>query len=169
MENLIIQKFQDPDSQAVGQLFEDFIDYIIAIDPMKIVWKQSDYGQNYLKKIIKDVNDKRGIFLVAKINKQTVGLGVAVIEKLSPEDLMEVPEHTPGRVMELYVDKNYRKQGIGTELMQKLESYLKEQGCDTLHIGVFAPNYLTHKLYKRLGYIDRNIDMVKVLNTNWIV
>jgi len=163
MQNLNIQPYQNADFQVVSQLFEDFMDYIINLDDLGITRKQINYGEKYLQKNIKDVETKNGSFLIAKIDKKVVGLGVAVVDELSNDDLIELVPHTPGRIMELYVDRQYRKHGIGTKIMQMLEKYLVDSGCNTIRIGVFAPNYLAHKLYEKFGYKDRNIDMTKVI------
>jgi ribosomal protein S18 acetylase RimI-like enzyme len=163
MQNLNIQPYQNADFQVVSQLFEDFMDYIINLDDLGITRKQINYGEKYLQKNIKDVETKNGSFLIAKIDKKVVGLGVAVVDELSNDDLIELVPHTPGRIMELYVDRQYRKHGIGTKIMQMLEKYLVDFGCNTIRIGVFVPNYLAHKLYEKLGYKDRNVDMTKVI------
>jgi ribosomal protein S18 acetylase RimI-like enzyme len=163
VNGLKIRPYQDNDSRAVCQMFEDFIDYLATLDPMGRVVKQAEYGKNYLDKTLKDLKNKDGVFLVAEVDEKIVGTGVAVIETLSPEDLMEVLPHKPGRVSELFVSSQYRRQGIGTTLMQHLETYLKQKGCNTIHIEVFAPNHLSHKLYERLGFSDRNIDLIKLL------
>lgn len=161
MEDLVVRQFEDRDRLAVINLFNDFIDYMASIDPLKRTVRKADYGEKYIEKTLKEINEKNGLFVVAEIENVIVGLGVATIGRLSEEDLLETLPQTPGRITELYVDSKYRGQGIGTKLMAELEIYLKQKGCDTVHVEVFAPNQLTHKLYEKLGYIDRNIDMVK--------
>jgi len=163
MDNIKFRPYQKSDFDTISCLLEDFIDYLASLDPDKRIVKQADYGNNYLRKTLKEVNNKNGSFIIAEIENKIVGFGVAIVEKLSQNDLMEVLPHTPGRIIELYVDSKYRGKGIGTQLMQQLESYLKQKGCQTIHIEVYAPNVKTHKLYKRFGYSDRNIDMLKLL------
>lgn len=59
----------------------------------------------------------------------------------------------------IYVDKDYRRQGIGSLLYKELEKRLKEQGIVNLLAGAAYSDeedeYLTHDSYKfhiRLGY-----------------
>ena len=59
----------------------------------------------------------------------------------------------------IYVDKDYRRQGIGSLLYKELEKRLKEQGIVNLLAGVAYSDeedeYLTHDSYKfhiRSGY-----------------
>jgi ribosomal protein S18 acetylase RimI-like enzyme len=163
MDKVLIRKYVDEDFDVIAQMSEDFIDYITTLDPQKRVIKRERYGIDYIEKQLRDIKNKNGIFLVAEIESKICGFGVGLIDTLEPDDLMEVLPHTPGRIAELYVEDKYRGMGIGTQLLSELESYLKEKGCNPIHIGVFVPNQSAHKLYEKLGYGDRNIDMVKFL------
>jgi len=163
MNDLKIRPYQDKDYNSISQMFEDFIDYLVIIDPINRIIKQPEYGKNYLDKTIEEVRDNDGIFLVAEIDNVIVGLGAALIEILSQKDLMEVLPHTPGRITELFVTDQCRGKGIGRKIMEKLENYLKQKGCSSIQIEVFAPNNKTRRVYEKLGYSDRNIDMMKVL------
>jgi ribosomal protein S18 acetylase RimI-like enzyme len=163
MNKLIIRKFEDKDSEVIARMSEDFIDYIATLDPQKRVIKRDRYGIDYLEKQLRDIKNKNGIFLVAETQNNICGYGIGLVESLEPDDLMEVLPHTPGRIAELYVDDKYRGMGIGTQLLNELESYLKEKGCNPIHIGVFVPNQRARKLYEKLGYGDRDIDMIKFL------
>lgn len=40
----------------------------------------------------------------------------------------------------------------------------KDQKCDYVWVEVFVPNIKTHELYKKMGYQDRDIDMIKKIN-----
>jgi ribosomal protein S18 acetylase RimI-like enzyme len=163
MNELKIRQYQDIDCDVISKMFGDFIVYLATIDPInRIINKQSGYGENYLKKTLKDVKNRKGIFLIAEMKNTIVGFGVAIIATLSKDELMEVVPHTPGRVTELFVDNQYRGMGIGTKIMDQLEIYLKQNGCNSINIEVFAPNNKTHDLYKKLDYVDRNVDMIKV-------
>lgn len=59
----------------------------------------------------------------------------------------------------IYVDKDFRGNGIGRELLQKLESILKAQGVLNVYAGIaYTPvedEYLTHaslKFHTKMGY-----------------
>ena len=163
MPNIAIQPYQPSNAQEVEQLLEEFIEYFVQIDSLKWVKKQPLYGQNYLEKTLKEIRENNGTFILGKMDNQIVGLGTAIIGQLDANDLLEVAPHKPGRITELFVREAYRGQGIGRKLLKELEDYLKAQGCHTIHIEVFAPNENAHKLYNKLGYTDRNIDVVKMI------
>ena len=50
----------------------------------------------------------------------------------------------------LWVDEKYRKKGIGTELLNKVESYAKEIGCTFIHLDTFS--FQAIDFYKKCGY-----------------
>lgn len=59
----------------------------------------------------------------------------------------------------IYVHKDFRGQGIGRALLEKLESLLKEQGVLNIYAGITylkkEDEYLTHaspKFHKKMGY-----------------
>ncbi len=68
-----------------------------------------------------------------------------------------------GAVLELIVKNGYREKGIGKLLMQKIETYFKNKGCNISGIDVFPPNEKAYRFYSKLGYRDRNIWMAKNL------
>ena len=66
-------------------------------------------------------------------------------------------------VSELIVSKNARSMGIGKQLMQKIETYLKSIGCEYIFIDVFAYNENAIKFYDKLGFHTRGlIDIKKI-------
>lgn len=47
--------------------------------------------------------------------------------------------------------------------MERAEEYLKQHQCNALRVEVFEPNVNAHNFYRRLGYRDRIIDMIKTV------
>ena len=70
-------------------------------------------------------------------------------------DYGHVDNETPSFAISLY--KEYRGEGIGTELMRKMISLLKEQGYKKASLAVQKANYAV-KMYKKVGFkiIDEN-------------
>lgn len=68
-----------------------------------------------------------------------------------------------GVITNFGVDENYRKKGIGTALMVKVEEYVKEQGLEALDLSVFVFNSNAIKFYERLGYKALDLNMRKIL------
>ena len=89
--------------------------------------------------------------IVAEDNGKVIG---AVWTRIM-NDYGHVDNDTPSFAISLY--KEYRGEGIGTELMRKMISLLKEQGYKKASLAVQKANYAV-KMYKKVGFkiIDEN-------------
>lgn len=89
--------------------------------------------------------------IVAEENGKVIG---AVWTRIM-NDYGHVDNETPSFAISLY--KEYRGEGIGTELMRKMISLLKEQGYKKASLAVQKANYAV-KMYKKVGFkiIDEN-------------
>ena len=89
--------------------------------------------------------------IVAEDNGKVIG---AVWTRIM-NDYGHVDNETPSFAISLY--KEYRGQGIGTELMRKMISLLKEQGYKKASLAVQKANYAVI-MYKKVGFkiIDEN-------------
>lgn len=161
--NYQIKDYQEKYRDQVIKHFENFQDYLIAMDPDKRLRRMPGYGKNVLNSELEDIKEKGGIFYVAVEDEKVFGFVVGMFIKLSKQDLQGTYPAIMGRIEELYVDPNFREQGIGTKLMDKIEEYFKQKGCQYIWVEVFKPNIRTHELYQRLGYEDRDIEMIKKL------
>lgn len=74
---------------------------------------------------------------------------------------LEIGPHKLGEVLKIYLDEEYRRKGIGKTMLQMMEKYFKEKGCNSMWISVFAPNENAHNMYKKFGFMDREIGMLK--------
>ena len=89
--------------------------------------------------------------LVADFDGKVVG---AVWTRIM-NDYGHVDDETPSFAISLY--KEYRGQGIGSQMMVKMLELLKRQGYDRASLSVQKANYAV-KMYKNIGFkaIDEN-------------
>ena len=66
-----------------------------------------------------------------------------------------------GYIEEFFVTESRRGEGIGSKLYEKLLEEFKKQNCKQLGIDAYVVNKNTIEYYKKLGFIERNIVMVK--------
>ena len=67
-----------------------------------------------------------------------------------------------GWVYYVAVHPDYRRKGIGTDLMKKVETSLVEIGCPKLNIQIRADNSEVQAFYESLGYrVEDRISMGK--------
>jgi RimJ/RimL family protein N-acetyltransferase len=62
----------------------------------------------------------------------------------------EITHHTA--VLGMSVDRDYRNQGIGTELMERAINWAKEKGIVRLELEVYTENLSAIRLYEKFGF-----------------
>jgi ribosomal protein S18 acetylase RimI-like enzyme len=74
-------------------------------------------------------------------------------------------ERRPGHafIYDIEIDDERRGQGLGTAAMLALEEWARAAGIETIGLHVFGHNTGAWQLYKRLGYIETNVQMEKRL------
>jgi ribosomal protein S18 acetylase RimI-like enzyme len=65
---------------------------------------------------------------------------------------------------ELYIEPQYRRQGIGRRAMQFVEERARELGVNAIHLEVDQGNDAAAELYRRAGYDDHS----RFLMTKWL-
>ena len=69
-----------------------------------------------------------------------------------------------GWVYYVGVDPRFRRQGVGTTLMRRVEHDLERLGCPKLNLQVRTSNSQTAEFYRRLGYaVEDRLSMSKLL------
>ena len=92
-----------------------------------------------------DAAHRKDCRLVAMIDQHIVGWAA-----LSPISRRRV--YSGVAEISIYVDAEYRKQGIGSELMQAIIQESEAAGIWTLQAGVFPENTASIELHKRHGF-----------------
>lgn len=104
--------------------------------------------QVYVKEFGKEPDD---ICFVAEVDGKVVGaVWVRVME-----DYGHVGDGVPSFAISLY--KEYRGQGIGTQLMRKMLAELRERGYEKTSLAVQKANYAV-RMYQNVGFeiVDAN-------------
>ncbi len=60
--------------------------------------------------------------------------------------------HSCGEIQKLYVSDQCKRQGIGQRLLEKIETYAKEQGIQRLYLETHSNLQEAVRLYERNGY-----------------
>lgn len=157
------RKYQQSDFNDLRQLIEELTDYIVSIDPLKRCRRLPAYSGNYTKKTLANVKKNKGSIIFATDKSKIVGAIVGIIEKQTKFDLLECVLTKGGRILELYVKKEYRKRGIGKKLVQEMEKYFISKKCTVIKVDVFAPNTKAHNFYEQQEYRNRAVDMLKII------
>jgi len=160
-----IREYQPSDKPSIVECMDRFGDYLVTVDPMKRQRRMPGFGEWFTRKMLDEVGKNNGVIYVAESNGQIVGFIGGVILRQTEEELLECVPTKAGRVIELFVDEEFRGKNIGTRLMDEMEEHFRQNGCDLSRVEVFEPNIRAHDFYRKLGYRDRSIDMVKILQS----
>jgi len=145
------------------KFMENLQDYLIKIDPEKRLRRPASYGDIYVEELLRKVLKDDGKIYLAEKEGVPVGMIAGIIE--IPNEIEEI-DHFPfktGNIIELIVDENCRGEKIGLYLMKKMEEYFLSKNCDTLWVDVFTSNQSAHEFYKKYGFRDRSVGMIKTL------
>lgn len=89
----------------------------------------------------KNLKSKKCYYIVAEEKGKIKGLGFAQSE-IKDEGMIE----------NVYVDKRYRKRGIGKKIILELTDWLKKKKVKYIEIDVYFKNKPAIRLYKKLGF-----------------
>jgi RimJ/RimL family protein N-acetyltransferase len=68
-----------------------------------------------------------------------------------------------GFVYDVLVFEPYRRRGYASGAFQALEVEARELGLGSIGLHVFGDNHAARALYQKLGYVETNVNMRKVL------
>ena len=158
---ITIETYKPKDKETLFVLIEELQDYLVQIDPLKRLHRLPGYSKKYIENLLNKIEKQKGVIFLAMDENIPLGFIAGVVEKQDKDELLGCVASKPGRILELIVSAMYRGKNVGSVLMKRIEEYFHEQECDVLLVEVFEPNNLAHNFYKKLGYTDRSIDMIK--------
>lgn len=145
--SVIIRKATENDLKAVQELNYKLFDLEFSndFDPaLNMEWTFSEKGEKYFKGLIED-----GTVWVAVDNDRVIGYLAGSIDGK--------PSYATKSLAELenfYIDEEYRRQGIGKKLVQKLKNYCIDQGIEEMKVTASSKNINAREFYKNNGFED---------------
>ena len=142
----------------IKDLFYELQEYIMEIDKQGYnvispeykydFFEKKEFKNSEFNKVMGNIKDYQGKMFLYKKDNKIVGLIVGSINNEETNDYdFKAPKR--GRINELIINKDYRGQGIGQELFDSMEEYLKGLGCKAILIEVFGYNDLAKKFYEK--------------------
>jgi ribosomal protein S18 acetylase RimI-like enzyme len=160
---ITITAYRPVDKPELIRLMEILKDYLASIDPLHRNRRLPEYGELYTAGLLKKIKATSGVIYLAKHEQAVVGCITGNIEELNAKQCSGSAGVKTGRVLELIVREEWRGQGVGKMLIQKMEAYFQSKSCDIIRVEVFVPNTGAHGFYDRLSYHDRVVDMIKLI------
>lgn len=161
---ITIRQYEERDRANVIACMEGLQDHIAALDPLKRIARLPGYGEIYIDWVIKFLEEHKGVMYVAEDSSTLVGfIAGAFGTHESYENVARTSLKPYGRIQELYINPDYRSQGVGAQLLAKLEVFFKTHDCDVMMVEAAAYNERAHNFYHQHGYENRAIDLLKQL------
>ncbi len=159
-----IVEYENKYLEDVRDLLVELEEYIISIDKDKLDRLHKDYREKMALIDLKDVENNSGKCYLAILNNKVVGLIMGIIPKYDEFDYLDYKCPKRGLITELIVSQKTRSNGIGKELLKKMEDYFKSQKCKYILVDVFAYNENAINFYNRNNYHTRMYTEIKKLD-----
>ncbi|MFA9289367.1 MAG: GNAT family N-acetyltransferase [Weeksellaceae bacterium] len=159
--NITYREYTASDNDLLLSLTTKLDQYVKTLDPLKRIQLRPGFSELSLQDTLKDVRDHNGKIWFAVDSERLVGYIAGVIGDQSQKNKLEIGEHKLGEVLEIYLEEEYRSQGIGKTMLQMMEDYFKSHGCDSIWIDLFIHNTQALNAYRKFGFADRNVGMLK--------
>ena len=158
-----IIEYEEKYLDDVKDLLVELEEYILSIDEDNLDQLHPDYRGKMALLDLQEVNENNGKCYLAIENDKAVGLIMGIIRKFEENDYLDYKCPKEGEITELIVTHKIRSNGIGQELMNKMEEYFKSVGCEYVLVDVFAYNKIGIDFYNKNGYHHRMYTDIKKL------
>lgn len=131
-------------------LLDDFLYEAIFISEGVSAPPRSIIDNEELQVYVRDFGQKKDDrCLVAECDGKVVG---AVWTRIM-DDYGHIADDTPSLAMSLY--REYRNQGIGTALLERMLELLRKDGYERVSLSVQKANYAV-RMYRKVGFVEEN-------------
>jgi len=114
--------------------------------------------EEYVAMIKDSTDDSWKVYLATAPENKIIGFIIGSIEK----DEYLVKDKI-GKVEDWYIEDEYRGNGIGKELYNKLEKWFKEKDCHQVMSDTWQGNEPSISAHKRLGFFVSGVSFGKIL------
>lgn len=152
-----IRKASQKDLDNLHDMHKGLIEYEFEVDPLI---KKSNSYYSIAKKDYKSALLKRNhIFFIAEDNNIPLGYIYGWIEK-PPKSFIP---NKRGYICDAYVKPKGRNKGVGKKLTSEILKFFKSKNVSWIKLGVYAKNVNSVKIWRKLGFEDYTIDMIRMI------
>ena len=118
------------------------------------VYETAPGAEKTMRRFLVDVaNNGYSFLFVAAAGDMTVGFISGELRQGSPTFLPK----TWAAVDDIFVEPEYRNQGMGRALLQSVQNWAQERGADGISLQVAAANERGRKFYEDLGFREISV------------
>jgi ribosomal protein S18 acetylase RimI-like enzyme len=122
-----------------------------------------EIGKQYAEMLMRAVAEHNGCMIMAHADARAVGFACAWIAQ-DDDPLIRDDARIHAYVSDIFVDENWRRQGIASLLLDELEAKMRSRGCSRIRVCSKAANQLAVACYTARGYRPYEIVFVKRLD-----
>lgn len=159
----MIVEYDSKYDEQIKDLLVELQNYLIDIDNWHTQIITPEYREKYFKMDMEKVKNQDGKIYLEVENNTVNGLIMGVVEEKDDIDRLTNDCAKTGSVIELIVKNNIRGNGIGKNLLEKLEEYFKSINCKRINIEIFGPNKKGLNFYEKNDYVIRDYIVSKKL------
>ncbi len=141
--NITIAQIKDVD--GIANLYPAVTESMAEFEPF--YYKKSEQSKSYIEEII--TNDDSD-FIIAVEDSKIIGFALVEEMKTPPYDCFVPHEYT--FIMDVVVDKDYRRKGIATALISEVRKWAENRKSDYIELNVLSKNIQAISLYENLQF-----------------
>ena len=158
-----IIEYEDKYLEDVRRLLTELEEYLVSIDKDELDRVHPEYYEKMALVDLEDVNKNNGKCYLAIEDNEVLGLIMGTIPSYDEYDYLDYKCPKRGVITELIVNSKVRSKGVGNILMDTIEKYFKDNGCEYVIVDVFAYNKSAINFYDKKGYHPRMyVDIKKI-------
>lgn len=151
-----IRKATENDLKVIDKIYlEGVVDELRTQYPKRskssIIREINKYKKQRIVDFKKDIKDKKQYWIVAEVGGDIVGFGSADTK------------YDQGRLVLLYIKKEFRRKGIGKKLTKERMKWLKKKGAKKVYSGMLLNNLASRRNLEKIGFKPVSIKLEKFL------
>jgi ribosomal protein S18 acetylase RimI-like enzyme len=125
------------------------------------IFQQTHEPESTKEYLINAIKSEDAAVLIAEHHGEIIG-GILAWVRQTPNNPVFVPR-TYLNIDNLVVAQEFRRQGVGSALMEHIQHWSEERGIEQIQLNVWDFNKAAHEFYKNLGYLTLHCQMRKDL------
>jgi len=153
-----IRKAKENDLEDLTRLWKKLMDYHQKVcSPKKQVKDKlkKDADKEWKKFALENIKKEKGLVLIVFDGKLPIAFCMALIKDGIP--VFDPKEH--GFISDLFVEENYRGQGMGKKLIDEVKLFFKKFKMESMSLKVDSVNLKSVKFYEKYGFEESSKNM----------
>ena len=151
MGKIEIRRMKDSDFEQVHKLIEQV--NLLHLNQREDIYREED-PLGY-EDFMGFLNNSQYICYVAEVDGIVVGEVIATLKEIKEESIFK--HRTILFIEDICVDKEYKRQGVGRLLYNKIEQVAQENEVDSVELNVWSFNIDAIRFYEKMGMEPKNI------------